>query len=91
VSGVISVWYQWIETYGTYGLTFTAIDLEQGTFTKFKLSDYSAGRLDIGDFTARGLVVLSRWCRDNRIIYNLRTLQLSRTPCQDTSNRQIQP
>jgi hypothetical protein len=43
----------------TYGLTFTltAINLEQGTFTKSKLSDDSAGRLDVGDFTARGLVV----------------------------------
>ena len=60
-----------------YGLTFTltAINLEQGTFTKFKLSDDSAGRLDIGDFTARGLVVrylsLLRWCRDNRTILGL--------------------
>jgi hypothetical protein len=56
VSGVISVCCQWIETY-RLTFTLTAIDLEQGTFTKFKLSDDSAGRLDIGDFTARGLVV----------------------------------
>lgn len=73
--------------------TLTAIDLEQGKFTKFKLSDDSAGRLDVGDFTGRGLVVslLILSCVGAEIIYNVRTMQLSRTPCQDTSNHRIQP
>lgn len=54
--GAISVCRQWIETYAlSYELS--AIDLEQGKFIKFKLSDDSAGRIGVGDFTDRGLTV----------------------------------
>ncbi|TFK62264.1 hypothetical protein BDN72DRAFT_890043 [Pluteus cervinus] len=35
---------------------YKPIDLEKGTFKKIKLSDDSAGRIAIGDFTDRGLV-----------------------------------